>query len=191
MVKAALLALAAMVATPSVTDACINGTEWTVNDDIRMVKKSERHLENGQYELALRTLKYLRPADKRLQARMADIRAIIAIRMHDGKADLSKWVAQIETRDDAAKQKDIKFRAWRAEAYVAVGKRDEAKLILDDLHARDLVPDAYGYLALAKVTSGPTRLEMWKACRTRAKDKSMCELPSEVASARARKAPTR
>jgi len=133
--------------------------------------------------------RYLHPGDKRLRTRIADLKAIIEIRVHDPRKDLSKSIAHIEARDDAADHKDIKLYAWRAEAYVAIDKRDEAKAILDDLHARDLMPDAYGYLALAKLTTGATRLEMWKACRTRAADKDMCELPKEVVSAR--KAPVK
>lgn len=189
MVKAALVALACLIATPAISYACLNGVEWTVDDDIRMVKRAEKQFEAGQYGRALKTVRWLRPGDKRLRTRIADLKAIIAIRVHDPKQDLSNSVAHIEARDDAAGHKDIKLYAWRAEAYVAVGRRDEAKAILDDLHARDLMPDAYGYLALAKLTSGTTRLEMWKACRTRAKDKDMCELPKEVVSAR--KAPTK
>jgi pentatricopeptide repeat protein len=189
MVKAALLAIATLVATPAISYACLNGTEWTTEDDVRMVQRAEKQFEDGRYGAALKTMKWLRPAKKQLRTRIADLKAIIEIRVHDARADLSKSVAHIEKRDADAEQKDIKLYAWRAEAYLAVGRRDEAKKILDDLHSRDLVPDAYGYLALAKLTTGTVRLDMWKACRTRAKDKDMCELPATEVSAR--KAPTK
>lgn len=184
MVKAAVLALATLVVTPAISYACLNGTTWTTEDDIRIVRRAEKQFEDGRFGAALATMKRLSPSSKQLRTRIADLRAIIEIRVHDPRADLAKSVAHLERRDDATDHKDIKLYAWRAEAYVAVGRRDEAKRILDDLHARDLMPDAYGYLALAKLTSGSTRLEMWKACRTRAKDKDMCELPKEVVSAR-------
>ena len=189
MVKAALLAIATLVATPTISYACINGVEWTTQDDVRMVKRAETQFEQGQYSRALKTMRWLKPSDKRLRTRIADLKAIIEIRVHDERTDLAKSVAHIESRDDAAAHKDIKLYAWRAEAYLAIGKRDEAKAILDDLHARDLMPDAHGYLALAKLTTGTTRLEMWKACRTRATVKDMCELPTAVTSAR--NAPTK
>lgn len=183
MVKAALLALVCLVATPTISYACLNGVQWTVDDDIRMVKRAEKQFENGQYGAALKTVQWLHPRGAALRTRIKDLKAMIEIRVHDERTDLTKSIAHIEARDDEAGHKDIKLYAWRAEALLAAGKRDEAKAILDDLHARDLMPDAYGYLALAKLTTGATRLEMWKACRTRAKDKDLCELPKEVKAA--------
>lgn len=186
MVKAALFALVAVVATPAVSYACLNEVQQTLDDMIRLVKRAETQFNRGEFKRADNTLRHLATFDRKLSSRIQDLRAIIAVRTN-AKAELDGALAYLEKRDETLGNKSMKHRAWRAEAYLAVGKRDEAKAILDDLHTRDLMPDAYGYLALAKLSSGTTRLEMWKACRTRAKDKAMCELPAETVS----KAPTK
>jgi hypothetical protein len=182
MVKA-VLALAAVVtlAIPATSHACANGVAWTVDDDVRLVRRAETQFEDGRFASALKTLRGLRFSGGRLRERALDITAMSRIRMGD-VAGYKESIERLEARDAAAEHKDIKLYAWRAEAYVAINKREQAKAILDDLLARDLIPDAYGYLALAKLTSGSTRLEMWKQCRTRAKDKDICELPKEVVS---------
>jgi hypothetical protein len=83
-----------------------------------------------------------------------------------------------------AQAKNVRYRAWLAEAYVAAGEVAAGREILLDLTGRDLMPDAYAYLALAKASRGAERLAAWKTCRTKAVDKDICELPMEVVNAK-------
>jgi hypothetical protein len=176
MLKTALLAaLLAAVAKPSPADACINGTEMTTNDYVRLVVKAEKAIEAGNFGDAKRALGRHR-FPTALHERVADVRAVISLR---SSSNLESTATHFKTRSEA-KTKDVRFKAWHAEALLALGKKDEAKLILVELREKDLMPDAYAFLALAKLSTGTDRHELWKACRTRAKNKDICELPAEV-----------
>ena len=181
MLKALLLAVAAAVATPTIADACGNGVEWTVNDYVRVVMKAEKQVEEGSYGKAKRTLRMSFPAQ--LQPRVKDLNAIIALRTtRDTKAleaARDRFKARMESKDKA---NDLRFKAWFAEAQLALGAKDEARALLVELKEQDLMPDAWAYLALAKLSTGTDRYELYKACRTRAKNKDICELPAEIKS---------
>jgi hypothetical protein len=116
-----------------------------------------------------------------LRDRVKNIRAVLALRMRDAKHDKDALIAHFKARVEAkGTEKDVRYRAWLAEAYVAAGKTDEARPILADLHARDLMPDAYAYYTFATLSSGTERYEYYKACRTRTENKNLCDLPTEV-----------
>jgi hypothetical protein len=180
MLKTLLLSLAAAIATPTIADACLNGTERTTNDYVRVVAKAEKQVEEGNFGVAKRTLGRMHfPAV--LQERVKDLNAIIALRTTretkalEGARD--RFKARMESKEKAT---DLRFKAWFAEAQLALGLKDEARVILVELKEKDLMPDAYAYLALAKLSTGTERYELYKACRTRAKNKDICELPAEV-----------
>lgn len=179
MLKALLLAVAAALATPTIADACLNGTEWTTNDYVRVVMKAEKQVEEGNYAFAKRTLRIGFPAV--LQPRVKDLKAIIALRTtRDTKALESardRFKLRMESKEKA---NDLRYKAWFAEAQLALGAKDEARTLLVELKEKDLMPDAWAYLALAKLSTGTERYELYKACRTRAKNKEICELPAEV-----------
>jgi hypothetical protein len=180
MLKTALFVAAAVIAAaPSPADACHNEVARTVEDDVRLVQRAEKFLENGMYHKAGKTLKGWKFSNSRLRERTADVRAVVALRMKTSKDDVT-WVvdhfkARTESKNGA---KDMRFRALLAEAYFATGKADEARTILADLHKRDLMPDEYAIVTLAKLSTGTERYELWKACRIKAKNKEMCELPA-------------
>lgn len=172
-------AAAAMLAQPRPADACHNAVQWTVDDYVRVVVKAERHLESGQFGAAKKTLGKMRFPTAGLQERADDVRAVIALRMGEKKG-LEAAAKRFATRSEKVGAKDVRFRAWLAEALLATGKKDEARPILVELKEKDLMPDAYAYLALAKLSSGTERFELWKQCRNRAKNKEICELPAEM-----------
>jgi len=179
MLKTLLFAFAAATAAPTIADACMNGTEWTTNDYVRVVIKAEKQVEEGNFGVAKRTLARMRyPAA--LQERVADLRAIITLRTSSVAKELEGARDHFKTRSDV-KTKDLRFKAWFAEAQLALGAKDEARTILVELKEKDLMPDAYAFHALAKLSSGTERYELYKACRTRAKNKEICELPAEKA----------
>jgi len=182
MLKIALLAVvAAIAAMPSRAHACMNEVERTHNDDVRLVVRAEKFLDSGAFRQAGKLLKGWKFKDARLRERTADVRAIVALRMRTSKDDLG-WVAdhfKARTQSKAG-ESDVRFKALLAEAYFANGKRDEARTILAELHERDLMPDEYAYATLAKLSSGTERYGLWKACRTKAKNKDVCELPADT-----------
>jgi hypothetical protein len=181
MLKTMLLVVAAVALTPATADACGNAVEWTTNDYVRVVVKAEKLLERGQYGRAKQTLGRMKFPTTALAERAADVRAVVKLRMPSAKTDLESATAHFKARSESKSgAKDVRFRAWLAEAYVAAGNKEVALEILVDLEQRDLMPDAYAYLALAKLRTGTERLAAWKACRTRATNKDLCELPTAI-----------
>jgi ATP/maltotriose-dependent transcriptional regulator MalT len=181
MVKAVLLVAVALALSPTTANACDNAVEWTTDDYVRVVIKAEKFLEQGQYGRAKKTLGRMKFPTAALTQRAADVRAVIKLRMPTAKDDLAAATVHLKSRvDSKSGASDVRFRAWLAEAYVASGDKDAALAILVDLEQRDLMPDAYAYLALAKLKTGTERLAAWKACRTRAKNKDLCELPTAI-----------
>lgn len=181
MLKAMLLVAVAIVLGPQTADACDNAVEWTTNDYVRVVVKAEKFLDQGQFGRAKKTLGRMKFPTAGLEQRAADVRAVIKLRMPIAKTDLAAATAHFKARSESKTgAKDVRFRAWLAEGLLATGDKDAALAILVDLEQRDLMPDAYAYLALAKLKTGPERLAAWKACRTRATNKELCELPSAI-----------
>lgn len=186
MLKTALFAIAVVIAArPSPAAACMNEVARTVEDDVRLVRRAEKLLEGGMYHKAGKVLKGWSFSNARLRERTADVRAVVALRMKTSKDDVT-WVADhFKARSEAkANAKDVRFRALLAEAYFATGKLDEARAILADLQHRDLMPDEYAIVTLAKLSTGAERYELWKVCRTKAKNKDVCELPKETVTAK-------
>ena len=186
MLKTALFVAAAVIAaTPSPADACHNEVARTVEDDVRLVQRAEKLLESGDYRKAGKVLKGWKFANARLRERTADVRAVVALRMKTSKDDVTWVVDHFKGRSESKTgAKDMRFRALLAQAYFATGKTDEARTILADLHKRDLMPDEYAIVTLAKLSTGTERYELWKTCRTKAKNKDVCELPSETISSK-------
>jgi hypothetical protein len=177
-----LLAVVAMVAAPQPADACMNGVEFEVNYDVVAIKKAEKYMESGNYRAAFKKLAKRRFDDARLRTKAKDMLAVIRVRTTPDGDDLASAVDHLAERSKAVGKKDVRFRAWLAEGLIATGKLDEGRAILVDLSARDLMPDAFAYLALAKASRGTERLDAWKACRARARNKAICTLPAEVVS---------
>jgi hypothetical protein len=177
---AAAVAACLVVASPA-AEACLNEVRWTTDDYVRVLVRAEKQLDAGSYARARKTLGAVAFPTAALRQRAQNIRAIVSLRIGDKKLDKDALVAHFKARTEAKEtQKDVRNRAWLAEAYIAAGKPDEARPILVDLHTRDLMPDAYAYHALAKLSSGAERYEYYKACRTRAQNKDLCELPARV-----------
>jgi hypothetical protein len=186
MLKTALFVVAAVtMVIPSRSEACGNEVERTVEDDARLVQRAEKLLEGGMYRKAGKALKGWTFSSARLRERTADVRAVVALRMKTSKDDVTWVVDHFKARSESkAGAKDVRFRALLAEAYFAAGKPDEARTILTDLHKRDLMPDEFAIVTLAKLSTGAERYDLWKACRTKAKNKDVCELPAETVGAK-------
>lgn len=180
--KTVILVAIAIALRPAVAEACGNAIEWTTNDYVRVLVKAEKWLDAGRPDVALsfiRDVKFTgdRAQRTRLLPRTQDVLVLIKLRM---LADLERAVIHFQARVEQ-NPKSVRHRAWLAEAYVAAGKSELARPILDDLVERDVMPDAWAYLALGKITTGQERLAAWKACRARMKRKYLCEMPATQA----------
>ena len=164
---------------PAISEACGNTIEWTTNDYVKVLVKAEKWLDKGDPGIALRVMRDVtftgdRAQRTRLQPRAKDIAMLIKLRM---ELDLERVAMHFQARVEQ-NPKSVRHRAWLAEAYVAAGKPELARPIFDDLVARDVMPDAWAYLALGKITTGHERLAAWKACRVRMTSKYLCEMPN-------------
>jgi hypothetical protein len=181
LVRLVAAAVAACTVLPSLSaEACENGVSWTTDDYVDKLVRVEKLIESGQYTRAKRSLGAVSwYPTAALQQRAKNLQMLLALRMGNSKLSKEAVVAHFKARTEAkATAKDVRNQAWLAEAYVAAGKPDEARPLLVDLHTRDLMPDAHGYHALAIVSTGTERYDYYKACRTRAANKNICELPT-------------
>lgn len=168
-----ITAVTAALVAPSIAQACMNEVERTVNDYIKILAKAEKDVAEGYFADARTALRRNR-FPKQLQDRAADLKAVLAIRTNV-KKELEGAAARF--KEKAASSKDVRFKAWHAEAQIALGQNDDARATLVALKEADLMPDAFAIRALAVISTGPERYELYKACRTRAKNKDICELP--------------
>jgi hypothetical protein len=67
---------------------------------------------------------------------------------------------------------------YLAEALFAVGEREQARALLEDLAAADLIVSAEGWAALAAVTDGELAANARTRCAAMARDASMCIAPA-------------
>jgi ATP/maltotriose-dependent transcriptional regulator MalT len=183
MLRTLLLAATAMLAGPAIAYACGNEVEITTDDLARRLARAEKLIEEGKFRQAKAWVGRRRMPTAALQRRAEDLRAVLALRMDLGAKAIEAAAKHFRARlESGAGAKDVRYRAWLGEALVALGETDEARTLLGGLHEFDLVPDAYAYLALAKLSTGAERYNFWKACRTRTTKKHLCELPTVAAS---------
>ncbi len=184
MLRTLLFVAAVMLVRPTLADACLNGVEIQTVDHAKLVARAEKQLEAGQFASAKKSIGKGKMPTAALQQRAEDVRAVLLLRMSSKQKDLETAAQYFKTRmESKTGATDVRFKAWLGEAQLALGNKDDARTLLVALHEQDLMPDAYGYLALAKLSTGTERYNFWKACRTRSKDKDLCELPSEAKTA--------
>jgi Flp pilus assembly protein TadD len=179
----ALIVAVLIAAVPSVAYPCGNEVMLTGDEAVKLLAKAETFLERGKYRAALGTLDGFAFDSPQLEARATDIQAVFAVRMKTRRSNV-QWVVQHFKARSEARPKDMRLRARLAEAYEAAGKDDLAREILVDLNSRDLMPDAFAYRTLARVSSGDDRQAALTACGIKAKNKSICTILAD-------KSPTR
>jgi hypothetical protein len=190
------VALVVAVAFPGAAFPCGNAVYLEKDDAVKQLKQAEIALEAGDFDKALRltSWQYEYP-DAALARRARMVQQVGALR--GGKPQASPMLArtanaegakriaaivealeQIRTEAGEKSSDAPLFTARLAEGYLAAGKREEAKGLIEDLAKRDLIPDAHGYLTLAAVRDGKQRDEALGRCKTVAKKKTICVLPS-------------
>jgi predicted Zn-dependent protease len=166
--------LAALAARPAYP--CINEV-MRQDEAVKLVTTFEQALEKADYKAAKEAARphRARIRDEKLEERLLDANGLLALRTRttEKPASIDWVVSHFEER--AKESKDVKFKAWLAEAYEAVGKSERALQLLTDLKKRDLMPDAFAYVTLARLSSKPEdRDTALAACKVRAKTKSIC-----------------
>jgi hypothetical protein len=159
--------------------ACVNGVARR-DFIIERLVAAEAALERADYEGARDKLVGVPHGDVALRLRQIDIDALLILR--DPQPDDEKIHAWIEQhfRDRAkAFPKDVRFKAWRAEAQLAEGNTKGALATITELKTKDLMPDAFAWLVLAKLSSGEARDAALAICKKRTKVKTICVLPSQ------------
>jgi hypothetical protein len=155
---------------------CVNGVGEQMFNAASHLHDAERLIERAELTIArsmLLDMQFL--DDKTLRMRALDLQALVKMRApkkHENRA----WVVT-HMRDRAkANPKDVRYRAWLAEALLAEGRLTEALAQIKPLQDQDLMPDAFAYLVLAKLSIDKPREAALAACRTRAKVKTICSL---------------
>jgi thioredoxin-like negative regulator of GroEL len=181
----ASIVIAVIAATPSIAYPCMNEV-LRGEEAIKLMAEIESYLDKGQYRQAANKIHKTHAIyDRRLMERATDARALIALRTRTAKDDVTWTVDHFKKRSEAKESaKDVRFRSWLAEAYAANGKIEPALEILTDLKKRDLMPDGFAFVTLAKLSSGADREAALEACTKRAKVKSICTLPVDKTATR-------
>ncbi len=169
------LAVVAAMATPAYP--CLNGTIMEGDEAVKAIVAIEAHIDAGSYGAASERLGGgFHWMDRHIEARATDAEMVIALRTAPRRT--ARGAAEYFANRSKQNPKNLKFRAWLAEAYSVVNKREEALAILTDLHTRDVMPDGFAYVTLAKLSNGPD-VDAWlDTCRKRAKTKSICVIPT-------------
>jgi hypothetical protein len=174
-IVSSVFVLATLVARPAFP--CMNEV-MRQEEAIKMMVEAEKLIDSGDYKKAeVRLQKRYMLRDEQLVNRATDLSFLISLRTHKIEKESLKYaVEHFENR--AKKNKDVKFKAWLAEAYEAAGKTEQAMQILVDLKKKDLMPDAFAYATLARLSSGADRDAALESCKSRTKVKSICTLPA-------------
>lgn len=170
-----LIALLTLGLAPAPASACFNEMEIELREEAVKTARAERLMRSGHlrraFRIAGRTLRDLeRDADAspgralHLGNRLRRVVAVSAVRL-DGAVDRRRWRTPGRVSDDARREQlewavatlwrlarsgDPVDRARYAEALERVGRHQEAVAILARLAEDDLMPDAYGFAALAR-----------------------------------------
>ncbi len=175
--SAVLAAVIGASATPA--HSCLNGTIMEGDAAVKAIAQAESFLDAGAYGKAYEILGDdggVHWLDERVVGRVHDARMVVALRTVPRR--VARSAVEYFTARSKAQPKNLRYKAWLAEAYAVLNKREQALAILTDLHNRDLMPDGFAYVTLAKLSNN-AEVEGWlDICRKRAKTKSICEIPT-------------
>lgn len=187
----AAIAFAVLAATATPAWPCLNGTIMEGDHAVRTLAEIEGLIDTGQYGQASSLLGSdgsVHWMDERLSGRISDARMVIALRTAPRR--VAKDAVDYFAKRSKAQPKNLRYQAWLAEAYATLNKREQALAILTDLHQRDLMPDGFAYVTLAKLSDGVHVDEWLDVCKKRAKAKSICVIPTAARAAPAKKRTT-
>ena len=173
------IAFATLAALTEPAWPCLNGTIYEGDAAVRAIVQVEAEIDAGRPGSALATINGGHFLDERVQMRVSDATYLASLRLNPRGRTAYNAVGYFSNR---SKQdpKNVKLRAWLAESLADVGKAEQARQILVELRERDLMPDAYAYLTLAKISDGADRTAALETCTKRATVKSICQMPQRA-----------
>jgi predicted Zn-dependent protease len=146
---ATLVAVAVQLADARPARACLNGVLMERDEAIKRVARAEKDLERAHYRRVLRSLdadEYL--VDEALLRKIETLKAVAQLRLGRKRA------AEVTLRRLLRRTPEDPYLRTRLAESLAGRTGDdpiEAWRILDELEARDLIPDAQGYATLARL----------------------------------------
>lgn len=164
-----------LVWMPSPTEACVRGMDDAYYEESRDVSRARRLFSQGQLRRSFRVagrawsrVEERRAEDPgrhdRLKRRAMLVLASVTIRL-DGNVDRRRWRSRdvsksqraqnllwaIEQLESIAGEDDPEINARIGEAYQHLANRQQDAIrVLEPLAQADLMPDVYGYAALAR-----------------------------------------
>ncbi len=183
-----ILGVAIASSTPTIASACMNAVELDSNQVARLIKRAEKAVERGNYKQALRILEKdyeLAPSLSEpvpgLYRRTVLVSAAVAFRV-SYLEDVDYYVRQLENLLENDKSPEI--HTLLAEGYAlnpeTMGKASD---ILEDLAERDLMPNAFAFLTLARLRAQAGddvgAKEGLQSCRSMAKHKRLCKIKTK------------
>ncbi len=185
-----ILGVAIAISAPSIASACGNAVELDSNQVARLIKRAEKAVEQGNYKRALRIINtnYRRSPSPRsfapdvgLQRRRLLVQAAVAFR-GPYTSEVDYYIGHLESLLENDKSPEI--HTMLAEGYALNPKTArKATDVLEDLAERDLMPNAFAFLTLARLRAqaddevGAKRA--LKSCRTMAKHKRVCKIKTK------------
>lgn len=171
--------VAVAIAIPGIAFPCANAIRRERDQIVKQLAEVEGLIDKAEYKKATTELAKVPKeiSTSSLRARRDDLRALLILR-YKKDGDSTSWITTHFTDRWNADKSAVRFQAWLAEAYLAEGNSEQTLELLKDLKAKDLMPDAFAYVTLAKVSSGEDRENALAECKTRAKAKSICVLPT-------------
>lgn len=174
------IAIATLAAMTEPAWPCLNGVIYEGDEAVRAIVGVEADLDAGRPAAALSTINGGHFLDERVHTRVNDATYLASLRLNPRGRTAYNAVNYFSERSKKD-PKNVKLKAWLAESYVAASKVQQAKQILVELKERDLMPDGFAYLTLAKISDGAERTAALETCTKRAKVKSICAMPQRAA----------
>jgi hypothetical protein len=196
----------AIAAAPGAASACGTAVYREIDDNSQLVAQAEQALSDGKLNKAAAkavqafpALKIVKPGSVPLADRALRILALASVRSDGGlnlggfKAKTAgerttnlEWSVATLRGLNAKRLNNPSYQTDLGEALSKLpGGHEEAKKILGELAAKDLLTSAEGYAALARLRAesgdGTARDEAVKRCAAMSKSPSVCEVPAAVA----------
>lgn len=148
----------------------------------KVIAQAERALEDGKPDRALELLDNVSVQDDALDRRLARVVAVARLRTNQVSqaASILKGLLRQTPDDPYLKTRMAEaLSLWRKDREK---NQKEARDILEELAKGDLIPDAEGYLALARLRAeaadGSGSEKALQQCKQRARSASLCVLPA-------------
>lgn len=182
------LASTVIVTAPTIAAACGNAMFVDGDDAVKQVTEAERLLNIGKLKKAQDKVNphTYRFDEEGVQKRANIVWASAVFRLDNQTAEswqVKNAIATLENAQESDKDNPVLI-ARLAEGYAfGADSRDKALLTLEDLAARDLMPDAFGYRTLAQLRAGAGNTEAANAalevCKTMTKRTDVCTLATK------------